>query len=314
LILKNFISFLSVLFILLFNGANYSYSAEAENEYIGKSYKYVVAPIYEQILPSSYELFRVKQDNKYGWINKNGEVVIPTIYDLTSPSFTEGLASVKVGGEHGKWGFIDKIGNFIINPSFDAVDRFKNGICRVMRNIPDTPRQKYFNINRNGEEVNDKNDQQEILTLEQKKELWYEYDVQSGKYGYVWRENFISKKPDRFVIEPIFDEVNYFSEGLAAVRIGDENSGKWAFIDERGKIILPPKFDDISFGFSQGLAPVAVLHNGTKKWGYIDKNGQFKIQPQYFGAHIFYENLAPVKIGMKWGELTGHYSPLVGVI
>lgn len=111
----------------------------------------------------------------------------------------------------------------------------------------------------------------------------------------------MSKKPDRFVIEPIFDEVNYFSEGLAAVRIGDENSGKWAFIDERAKIILPPKFDDISFGFSQGLAPVAVLQNGTKKWGYIDKNGQFKIQPQYFGAHIFYENLAPVKIGMKWG-------------
>ena len=38
--------------------------------------------------------------------------------------FSEGLASVKVGGEDGKWGFIDKTGKMVINPQFDEVRYF----------------------------------------------------------------------------------------------------------------------------------------------------------------------------------------------
>jgi len=34
----------------------------------------------------------------------------------------------------------------------------------------------------------------------------------------------------RFVINPQFDEADQFSDGLAAVRIGDDKTGKWGYI------------------------------------------------------------------------------------
>jgi hypothetical protein len=34
----------------------------------------------------------------------------------------------------------------------------------------------------------------------------------------------------RFVINPQFDEADRFSDGLAAVRIGDDKTGKWGYI------------------------------------------------------------------------------------
>ena len=50
-----------------------------------------------------YELINVK----YGFVNKNGEVVIPCKYD-EARSFSEGIAAVRLGD---KWGFVDKKGN-----------------------------------------------------------------------------------------------------------------------------------------------------------------------------------------------------------
>ena len=43
--------------------------------------------------------------------------------------FSNGLAGVKVGD---KWGYIDKSGNFVINPQFDRVSQFApNGLAYV---------------------------------------------------------------------------------------------------------------------------------------------------------------------------------------
>lgn len=54
------------------------------------------------------EIFRegltpVEVDGKWGFMNRQGDMVIPAVYDRAE-SFSEGLASVKVNG---KWGFID---------------------------------------------------------------------------------------------------------------------------------------------------------------------------------------------------------------
>ncbi|MBX9667097.1 MAG: WG repeat-containing protein [Candidatus Obscuribacterales bacterium] len=64
---------------------------------------------------------------KYGFINPNGEVVVPFRYD-EAKSFSEGLAAVKVGS---KWGFLDKKGRIVIEPKFDSVDFFREGLAAV---------------------------------------------------------------------------------------------------------------------------------------------------------------------------------------
>ncbi|EAJ6136156.1 WG repeat-containing protein [Campylobacter lari] len=68
----------------------------------------------------------------------------------------------------------------------------------------------------------------------------------------------------KIAIEPKFNDVTNFSEGLAGVKLND----KWGFIDKNDKVVIKPKFDD-AWGFSKGLAE--VLLNG--KWVYIDKKG-----------------------------------------
>ena len=114
----------------------------------------------------------------------------------------------------------------------------------------------------------------------------------------------ISKKLDfhttentgKFVINPQFDNALDFSEGLAAVRIGEIVTGKWGFIDKQGKIVINPQFDDAK-SFRGGLAAVKV----GGKWGFIDKQGKIVINPQFDMLRSFAEELAAVEIGGKWG-------------
>ena len=44
--------------------------------------------------------------------------------------------------------------------------------------------------------------------------------------------------PGAFVIKPQFNAAYSFSEGLAAVEIGETRPGKWGFIDKTGKVVI----------------------------------------------------------------------------
>ncbi len=78
---------------------------------------------------------------KYGYINYDGELKIPIIYD-EAENFSEGLAAVKLDG---KWGYIDTLGNVRIGFVFDEAYDFRNGLALVRRD--DTS----FYIDKNGQ-------------------------------------------------------------------------------------------------------------------------------------------------------------------
>lgn len=82
--------------------------------------------IYDFVQPYSEGLAVVKNTNgKYGYVNQNGEVVIPFKFDSAS-SFSEGLARVKTNH---KWGYIDADGNEIIKCKYDIVGKFSGGLA-----------------------------------------------------------------------------------------------------------------------------------------------------------------------------------------
>ncbi|HPF56020.1 MAG TPA: WG repeat-containing protein, partial [Clostridiales bacterium] len=98
-------------------------------------------------------------------------------------------------------------------------------------------------------------------------------------------------------IEPIYDEVRNFSDGLAAVCIND----KWGYIDKTGKVVVPIKYGfvgssyslydgDQDGDFSCGLAMVRM--NG--KYGYIDKTGKEVVPLKYDNEYKFCEGMAAV--------------------
>lgn len=90
----------------------------------------------------------------------------------------------------------------------------------------------------------------------------------------------------RVVIEPRFEGVGDFFEGLARVSVTVGTGSKQCFIDETGKIVIPCAFDGAR-DFAEGLAPVRT----GRLWGYIDRTGKIAIPPQFQGAAEFSEGL-----------------------
>lgn len=124
---------------------------------------------YDWIYPYKYGLMPVKKDNKIGFIDKNGKMIIGIQYDVIRNGsgayesvFYEGLACVSKNGkfgyinnkgeaviplqyenarrfseglaavkQNGKWGFIDKKGEMVIEPQYKYVENCKNGLILI---------------------------------------------------------------------------------------------------------------------------------------------------------------------------------------
>lgn len=79
--------------------------------------------------PSS-SLFLIREKDKYGYINRKGEIVIaPRFY--AADKFSEGLSAVRL---EGTYGYINQSGEFIITPRFDYALSFSSGIAQVYEN------------------------------------------------------------------------------------------------------------------------------------------------------------------------------------
>ena len=76
--------------------------------------------IYEWAGLFSDGLAPVKKNGNWGYMNKKGKIVIPCIYEDACP-FSEGLSKVK---RNGKWGFIDKMGKEVIPCIYDDTSYF----------------------------------------------------------------------------------------------------------------------------------------------------------------------------------------------
>ena len=68
-------------------------------------------------------LFPVVVGGRWGFVNKSGEIVINPQFDRAE-GFAEGLAPVKMG----RWGYVDPAGKVAINPQFDRADSFSEGL------------------------------------------------------------------------------------------------------------------------------------------------------------------------------------------
>jgi hypothetical protein len=101
-----------------------------------------------------------------------------------------------------------------------------------------------------------------------------------GDFIFDGKEGYINGKGE-IVIPPRFDWVggDFADNGLAYAK----ENGKWGYIDKTGAFIIPPRFDDAGNFADNGLA--AVKENG--RYGYIDKTGAFIISPRFDDAGDF---------------------------
>ena len=91
------------------------------------------------------------------------------------------------------------------------------------------------------------------------------------------------------VIPFVYLYVDFFSEGLAAVRDEKNDMG---YVNRKGEVVIPLQFEEAK-PFSDGLA-VVKKKDGT--YAYIDKTGKIVIDAsKYSSALPFYEGLAMVR-------------------
>ena len=86
---------------------------------VGEEYKYYNFKFEEKQVKdvlASNTLFLSKKDGKYGYVDKEGNVVIDYIYDDAKEQNSCGFAAVK---KDGKWGSVDSKGKVVIEPTYN---------------------------------------------------------------------------------------------------------------------------------------------------------------------------------------------------
>ncbi|MBS1573149.1 MAG: WG repeat-containing protein [Bacteroidetes bacterium] len=234
----------------------------------------------------SYDLIPVEINGKWGYIDKIGNYVINPQFTIAQ-LFKEDLAIV--ANEDSLLGYIDKKGNYVIKPSFIYATNFNDGLA--------------FTTRSNGHItcIDKKGKVKFTLTdVESASEFSENFAVVSvaGKYGYI-------DNTGKYIIKPQFDYAANFNEGLA--KVGKYNKGSdsgsdfsdliYGFIDKKGNLKINYQFKDAD-NFSEGLATVSILDN---EYGIINSDGKYVVYPKYGYIQQFKEGLATFNLSQDGG-------------
>ena len=242
-------------------------------------------------------LTKVLRKNKYGYVNKAGDLVIKAKYDYGA-DFSEGMARVSRAG---KYGFVDEQGKEVVPLIYSSVSSYTYGWAVVK-----TSDNEAFFVNKKGEKMNETvyNDAKsfsEGLAPVQNEFL---------KYGYI-------DVTGNEVVPCEYNTASWFHEGLAVVSKKMDN-GKivYAYINKSGSLVTAFEFEDAK-DFQNGIA--SVKKNG--KYGLIDKFGGPIAECEYDyiapfnsdGYALAKKNGLEVyldKEGVQWAKANGKYIKL----
>lgn len=204
--------------------------------------------------------FMVKK--KYFLIDKNGELPFETGPGVSiDQRFSDGLLKVSVRSEMGssEIQFWDKNGDLKFSVRAMTTERVSEGLVAVYSFWPGIRGSRYGFYDTDGKvaipgRFSKTEEFKEGLAAA---EIRQAYVDRASTWGFISHDG-------NWQIEPIYDDVFSFSEGLAPVSIG----GKIGFINKSGNFSIPPIYDHAR-PFSEGLANVVIFDH--KNHALIDK-------------------------------------------
>jgi hypothetical protein len=225
--------------------------------------KLIIAPQFDEAWPFSEGLAKVKQNGKWGFIDKTGTLVI-TPSSEEAESFSEERAEIR---QNGKWGFIDKAGKAIVAPQFQEVRRFTEGLAAVKSEG------KWGFVDKAGTMVISPAFTSARSFTEGLAAVTGTWGLGATKWSFI-------DPTGKVAIDSIggerIDYATEFSEGLAIACHGTS----CRFIDKTGKVVIAGPFamrNTRLWGFREGLAACAK----NFRHGFLDTNGTLVI-PQSF--------------------------------
>lgn len=167
--------------------------------------------------PDPYPLFRIREKMRTGYIDREGNPVIPPAF-VAAGDFSEGLAAARAGGYYG---YIDKTGQFVIPPRYDFATEFSDNTGLVYKDgLP--------------------------IFIDRKGNKLFEHPfLQAGPFtkGLALittashKPGVINKK-GVLVIDTIYHSIYPFRNNLTIA--GDQDGNKMVLLDTAGKRITPP--------------------------------------------------------------------------
>lgn len=247
---------------------------------LNKQGEWAVQPIFD-ILSNEFDVndyCLARINDKCGFIDRIGNVLIPIIYDNVENFDDKGFCSAKIND---KYGFIDRNGNWVISPLFDDVwYKFnKNDYCGAEFDG------KWGIINRTGNWLT----QPSFDSVGETDDLDYIRVTAGQKWGFI-------DSTGNVLIPLIYDAVDEFDDkGFCRTKINDQ----FGFIDRNGNWIIPPVYDELGFNFdNDGF----IKAEKKEKWGFIDRKGNWLIQPIFNSVFWFDdEGYCMAEINEKFG-------------
>lgn len=220
---------------------------------------------------TSKGLAAVYVDNKWGYINKQGQMAIPPQF-LLPVDFEEDFALVL----DQKYNLIciDRLGK----PRFEWL-RFTQGFHQGYAVAKAKLR---------GENNTLKNEFQHILVNRYGNNTLQTAPFEAlGKMGDGLIPALVGSKPAELVEYP------------RQVTLTESRGGKWGYIDTLGTFIINPLFAEAK-SFSQGLAAVRITKDS--EWGFIDTQGRWIVEPGFRRVGQFEKGLCRVTLGLAYNQ------------
>lgn len=254
--------------------------AASADEY--KGFRWIKDYDYEQVRHYSNGLSAFRQGGLWGYMDRNGEVVIQPMYDECR-DFCGNLAAVK---KDGKWGYVTSAGVPALANVYDEAGDFINGNAIIRQG------DKWGVINRNGKAYAGI--------------IFDEIEAYSDGFALA------SAGGVQFYIDAsgrhqnLDEDYRYgcFSDGMAPIQ--DKKSGRWGYVSNKGYIEIPARYDTV-YAFSNGVALVKEKDD----YKYITKSEKTrKIDAATGQPLVFVNGFAKIKTYRGVGFINKDMKPL----
>lgn len=193
-----------------------------------------------------------------GFVNSDGQRITDiALYRLNSFFVQKGVYNAYVSPV-GKYGVLKSDGSWLLPPIYDEIIENDNNISAI-RTV-------------NGKE-------ERIFVTDEGKifDFPYSYDAEEYAYGIIRfnAEKWEGERP----YAGFYDDDGFF----------ELEAGKWGFMDEKGNILVEPKYV-YAMGFWQTNGKISIVAryvNGELLWGAIDRSGKEIVACIYAGTYTF---------------------------
>lgn len=226
---------------------------------------------------------KTKAGTKWGYINEMGEFQIQPLFEYAYDFQNNGLATIRKAG---LYGCIDHTGQSIIEPRFETIIDFSEARATVVL------KGSFHVIDEIGRVLTKKG--YNFISMYIDGRAMFSNNDKHGKFRY----GYLNKAGEE-VIPLQYESASDFKGGIAVVKVKEE---KFALIDRNGSEIVQLNYFFVG-NYGDGL--LSFRRGLNEKYGYLNTQGNIIINPRFAAAGAFENGRAVVNVADEFQNKYG---------